>query len=321
MLARVFAGQRVLALVGGTASAMVVASQTRAALAEPKAPPSEPTAPSPAAAADAGAGPSSAFRAAYDSVYNTVYDNVVAPFAEPSRDKLLPDLPAVAKKPTLVVSLDGTLIESQWTRQFGWRYVKRPGVDDFLTHLAPYYELVLWTECTTAAETVIDALDPRRLLRHRLYRDATTYTNGLHIKDLSHLNRDMDRVVIVDCDRSAFSLQPSCGFAVKPYESALDPGKEDAELTRLIPFLQYLALAARKGTVKPFSEELQLLDVSTTFEDGGQAFEEAVKRRFAELRAQNLLPLQRGRGVGTRNVVGGREGGTLWERLKAARGG
>lgn len=140
-----------------------------------------------------------------------VYENVIAPYAEPSRDKLLPDIPAQLKgreKPTLVISLDGTLIESQWSRQFGWRYIKRPGVDEFLAQLAPLYELVLWTDCLSTAETAIDRLDPRRCFRHRLYRDSTTYSGGLHRKDLGALNRDLDKVLIIDCDSQCYSFQP-----------------------------------------------------------------------------------------------------------------
>ena len=104
-------------------------------------------------------------KAAYDTVCNAVYDNVIKDFAEPSRDKLLPDLPpqVVGKeKPTLVVSLDGCLIQSSWTRQHGWRYLKRPGVDQFLASLAPLYELVLWTDTMNAGDPVVDKLDPRR---------------------------------------------------------------------------------------------------------------------------------------------------------------
>ena len=94
-------------------------------------------------------------KAVYDTACNAVYDAVIKDFAEPSREKLLPDLPPkfVGKeKPTLVVSLDGCLIQSSWTRQHGWRYIKRPGVDQFLASLAPMYELVLWTDTMNAGE-------------------------------------------------------------------------------------------------------------------------------------------------------------------------
>uniref|UniRef100_A0A7S2GM10 Mitochondrial import inner membrane translocase subunit TIM50 n=2 Tax=Haptolina brevifila TaxID=156173 RepID=A0A7S2GM10_9EUKA len=288
---------------------------------EPAPQPPQPPQPPPASPEAASASASSWLPGPLSSAYEEFYDNVIRPYADPSRDKLLPDHPQALKgreKPTLVVSLDGTLIESQWTRQFGWRYAKRPGVDEFIEALAPFYELVLWTDCMTSADTVINRLDARRRFSHRLYRDATTYTEGEHRKDLSHLNRNMDRVLIVDCASYGFGMQPRHGIALKPYCAAEDVNKDDKSLHSLVPFLIYLALAARKGTLSgSFADELQLLNVSTTIEDGGAAFKEAVNNRFAELRAQNKLPAQRSRAGGGSSSPGG----TLWERMKLVRGG
>ena len=47
--------------------------------------------------------------------------------------------------PTLVLDLDGVLVHSDWTRGRGWRTFKRPGVEDFLKRMAPYYEIVVYT--------------------------------------------------------------------------------------------------------------------------------------------------------------------------------
>eukprot|EP00965_Chrysotila_dentata_P243349 6205367-Pleurochrysis_carterae.AAC.4 len=53
---------------------------------------------------------------AYERAYDYVYDTMIKPYAEPSRDKLLPSLPShEVPKPTLVISLDGCIIESSWT--------------------------------------------------------------------------------------------------------------------------------------------------------------------------------------------------------------
>jgi len=253
--------------------------------------------------------------APFEYVYDKVYEYVIAPYAEPSRDSLLPDIPPQIKgreKPTLVVSLDGTLLESQWTRQFGWRYVKRPGVDLFLASLVPYYELVLWTDCLSTAEPAIDRLDPRRCFRHRLYRDATTYSGGMHRKDLSALNRDISRCLIIDCDAEAYSLQPRHGVSVTKYSAADDPLQQDEQLTRLIPFLKFLAIGQRLGTVTDFSAELQALGVSTTLQNNGEDFEKAVSARFAELRSKGQMPVMQ---RGGRVALAGTAGPTLWNRM------
>lgn len=251
--------------------------------------------------------------------YDKVYEYVIAPYAEPSREKLLPDIPPQIKgreKPTLVVSLDGTLIESQWTRQFGWRYIKRPGVDEFLAQLAPLYELVLWTDCLSTAEQAIDRLDPRRCFRHRLYRDATTYSGGMHRKDLKALNRDLSKVLIIDCESAAYSFQPEHGICVTKYSSEADPMQKDMQLRRLVPFLGYLAFGHKLGTVTTFSDELQQLRVDTTLQNNGEDFEKAVDKRFAELRVTGRMPvLQRGGRV----ALAGSTGPTLWNRMGIGR--
>lgn len=242
---------------------------------------------------------------AYEYVYTALYDNIVKPYAEPSRDKLLPDLPPQVKgkeKPTLCLSLDGCLIQSEWTRQHGWRYIKRPGVDQFLASLAPLYELVLWTDAMNAAEPVVDRLDPRRLIRHRLFRDTTTFSGGFHRKDLSALNRDLERVLIIDVAEEAFSLQPHHGIIVPSYDAAADPDKKDRSLTALIPWLQYLAITRPPD----FAAELQA--VRQQFPDDSVA--NACEKKLAELRSQGKLVAR-----GARMVDAGPRG-TVWERLR-----
>ncbi len=248
-------------------------------------------------------------------VRDAVYDNVIKPYAEPSREKLLPDHPPQlrdkATKPTLVISLDGTLIESTWSRQYGWRYAKRPGVDEFLYMLAPLYELVLWTDAMNTADPVVDKLDKHRLFRHRLYRDTTTFADGAHKKDLRALNRDLERVLIVDCDASSTSMHPEHALLVKKYCADDDPEKKDTELKKLVPFLQYLALAR----VPSLRDEYAKLDDRA---DVGGSFE----RRIAELRASGQLPLARARGFGSLggrgagNAAGAGSKGSIWEYLR-----
>ena len=245
----------------------------------------------------------------YDTVCSAVYENVVKQFAEPSRDKLLPDLPpqVVGKeKPTLVVSLDGCLIQSSWTRQHGWRYLKRPGVDQFLASLAPLYELVLWTDTMNAGDPVVDKLDPRRLIRHRLYRDTTTFAQGFHRKDLDALNRDLGKILIIDVDKQSFSFHPKHGIEVAAYKSEDDPDKNDRALTALIPFLQYLAIT------RPPDLAAEIEEVRKQFPD--VPLVEACEKKLAELRAAGKLQLRhRGARVG---ADGGAPKGTVWERLR-----
>ena len=67
------------------------------------------------------------------------------------------------------------------------------------------YELVLWTDAMNTADPIVDRIDPKRRIRHRLYRDTTTFSKGHHLKDLSVLNRDLKKVLILDTSEEAFS--------------------------------------------------------------------------------------------------------------------
>lgn len=156
-------------------------------------------------------------------------------YADPPSDRLLPDLPPHARHiKTLVLDLDDVLVHSDWTRGRGWRTFKRPGVEDFIRHMAQYYELVVYTsQLPTYADPILDRLDPQRMIQYRLYRDSTQYVNGKHVRDLSKLNRDMRQVMFITADPDAYALQP---------ENAIKLSKEwkegDTMLLDLLPFLE-----------------------------------------------------------------------------------
>lgn len=75
------------------------------------------------------------------------------------------------------------LVHSEWTREHGWRVAKRPGVDYFLRYLNQYYELVLFTSVPSMmADQVLRKLDPFRIIRWPLFREATKYKDGEYVK-------------------------------------------------------------------------------------------------------------------------------------------
>ncbi|XP_041281098.1 mitochondrial import inner membrane translocase subunit TIM50, partial [Onychostruthus taczanowskii] len=81
---------------------------------------------------------------------------------------------------------------------------------------------------------LIDSIDPHGFVSYRLFRDATRYMDGHHVKDISCLNRDPARVVVVDWRRDAFRLQPHNGLALPRW----DGGSEDRALFDLAAFLK-----------------------------------------------------------------------------------
>jgi hypothetical protein len=163
---------------------------------------------------------------------------------EPIRRKLLPDFPKNLKlpggqdPPTLVLDLDDTLIHVDWDRRHGYRVAKRPGVDKFLDELSMYFEVVIFTDMGYGtADEILFSLDPNRYVHHRLYSDSARKVKGKFIKDLSYLNRDLSRVIVVEKDPKAVPDHQDNAIFVKRF----NPKEPDEELKLLLPFLKAMA--------------------------------------------------------------------------------
>jgi len=185
----------------------------------------------------------SAFEACVLAIDNLVFE----PFKQPAHQKLLPDWPMPGIPPdmpqplVLVLDLEDTLVTSKWDRTHGWRMCKRPGVEKFLFDLCRYYEIVVFTPSVSGiADPTITALDKDGYIMHRLYRDSTHFVNGHHVKDLSTLNRPIEKILIIDDDPKGYSLQPENGIHIKPFTDPTD--KHDTALDDIKPFLEALAV-------------------------------------------------------------------------------
>ncbi|XP_031728343.1 mitochondrial import inner membrane translocase subunit TIM50 [Anarrhichthys ocellatus] len=191
---------------------------------------------------------------------------------EPTSPKLLPDPlkePYYQPPYTLVLELTDVLLHPEWSLSTGWRFKKRPGIDYLFQHLAPLYEIVIFTaETGMTAYPLIDSIDPQGFVMYRLFRDATHYMEGHHVKDVSCLNRDTSKVIVVDCKREAFSLQPFNGMALKKW----DGNSEDRTLYDLANFLKTIALSG-------VDDVRSVLENYALEEDPIEAF----KRRQAQL--------------------------------------
>lgn len=168
-------------------------------------------------------------------------------YTEPTFQKLLPDkdkIPGGAPELTLVLSLEDLLLHSEWSTKHGYRLAKRPGLDYFLRYLSSQYELVIFTSVKSMdADPIIRKLDPFRLVMWPLFREATRFENGEYIKDLSYLNRDPSKVIIIDTDPSHVKLQPENAIVLPKWKG--EPG--DKGLVSMIPFLEYLAMMSQTG--------------------------------------------------------------------------
>mmetsp|Transcript_23983 Transcript_23983/g.67637 ORF Transcript_23983/g.67637 Transcript_23983/m.67637 type:complete len:293 (+) Transcript_23983:152-1030(+) len=153
----------------------------------------------------------------------------------------MPNVPHDIPVPhTLVLDLENTLVCSTWDRKYGWRHAKRPGVDKFLLDMAQYYEIVLYSPSIDGiAEPVVMSLDKNGCIMHRLYRDATHYKKGVHVKDLSRMNRNINRIVVLDDDPAEVQFNLENLIRIKPYNDPSD--RTDNSLERITPFLIEIA--------------------------------------------------------------------------------
>ncbi|KAK9826488.1 hypothetical protein WJX81_005012 [Elliptochloris bilobata] len=182
----------------------------------------------------------------------------------PSRPApLLPRQTRRCKRKTLVLDLDETLVHSTLDtcespdfafsvafngRQHTVNVKRRPHLAAFLEAAAALFEVVVFTASQKVyAEQLINVLDPgRRLIRHRVFRDSCVLVDGNYLKDLSVLGRDLACTAIIDNSPQAFGFQLANGI---PIESWYDD-ERDAELLRLLPFLERLS-AAECTDVRP----------------------------------------------------------------------
>ncbi|MEE6524708.1 hypothetical protein FKM82_024321, partial [Ascaphus truei] len=134
---------------------------------------------------------------------------------------------------------------------------------------------------------LIDSVDPHGFVSYRLFRDATRYTEGHHVKDISCLNRDQSRVVIVDCKREAFKLQPYNGLTLKKW----DGSSEDRILYDLTAFLKTIAVSGVED-VRTVLENYSLeKDPLEAFKLRQTKLEQEEQQRLADL-SQHKNPQQ-----------------------------
>ncbi|MBV96332.1 Transcription elongation factor SPT5, partial [Eschrichtius robustus] len=167
---------------------------------------------------------------------------------EPTSPCLLPDPlrePYYQPPYTLVLELTGVLLHPEWSTAF----------------------------------PLIDSVDPHGFISYRLFRDATRYMDGHHVKDISCLNRDPARVVVVDCKKEAFRLQPYNGVALRPWNGNSD----DRVLLDLSAFLKTIALNGVEDVRTVLEHYALEEDPLEAFKQRQSRLEQEEQQRLAEL--------------------------------------
>ena len=129
----------------------------------------------------------------------------------------LPPLNSKKYTYTLVVDLDETLVH--YVEEENKAYVQvRPFADYFLSEMGKLFEIVIFTAAAEDyADLVLKELDKNNNISHRLYRKHTKQKNGVFLKDLSKLGRDITKVCIIDNNKENFDLQPENGLHISSF--------------------------------------------------------------------------------------------------------
>ncbi|KAL8841033.1 MAG: hypothetical protein Q9170_001058 [Blastenia crenularia] len=133
---------------------------------------------------------------------------------------------------------------------------KRPHCDDFLRKVCNWYELVVFTASVQEyADPVIDWLEQeRKYFTRRYYRQHCTFRNGAYVKDLSSVEPDLSKIMIIDNSPLSYIFHEDNAIPIEGWIN--DP--TDNDLLHLVPILEALQyvmdvralLALRRGEVE-----------------------------------------------------------------------
>ena len=155
-------------------------------------------------------------------------------------------------KYTLVVDLDETLVH--YVEEEDKAYVQvRPFADYFLNELGKYFEIVIFTAAAEDyADIVLKELDKNNSVSYKLYRKHTNQSNGIFLKDLNKLGRDINKVCIIDNNKENFGLQPENGLHISSFVG----DQNDNELNVLSKELMEI-IKSNLNDIKPIIKKLQ----------------------------------------------------------------
>ena len=123
----------------------------------------------------------------------------------------------------------------------------RPYCARFLTELSEYYEIVIFTAAMQDyADWIVDGIDSRGSIRHRLYRqhcfrsiaqtEAEVEQGFSSTKNMNLIGRDIKKSLIIDnLSENFWSSCPNNGIEIKSWYG---DDLEDTELLKLIPVLK-----------------------------------------------------------------------------------
>ena len=174
---------------------------------------------------------------------NNIYNNYLSSNNE-ENNKTTEKTPVVPyiktsmrKKFCLVLDLDETISHSL-KLNFGYYFLLRPGVIEFLTELSEYYEIIIFTSSPKFyADSIIDKIDENgNLISHRLYKPHVIFERGKSVKKLNLIGRDLNKIIFVDNLKSNAKYNPKNLYLIPSWTDDI----YDDELFKLKNKLKYI---------------------------------------------------------------------------------
>ena len=141
------------------------------------------------------------------------------------------------KKFCLVLDLDETISHSL-KLNFGYYFLLRPGVIEFLTELSELYEIIIFTSSPKIyADSIIDKIDENgNLISHRLYKPHVIFEKGKSVKKLNLIGRDLNKIIFVDNMKCNAKYNPKNLYLIPSWTDDI----YDDELFKLKNKLKYI---------------------------------------------------------------------------------
>ena len=173
---------------------------------------------------------------------------------ESTKYSAFPNYNSKKTKKTLILDLDETLVHSGFHpfnrnsditlnikvdgKNHTIYVLKRPYVEEFLSEISPYYEIIIFTASISEyASPLLDLLDKNKLTSGRLFRQHCLFNHGLYLKDIKIVQRDLKDVIIIDNNPVSYVMNQDNGLPILTWYDDLN----DKELKKFIPLLKYLS--------------------------------------------------------------------------------
>ena len=178
-----------------------------------------------------------------NKAFNNIYNNYMSNYKEENNknDEKMPIVPYIKtrmrKKFCLVLDLDETISHSL-KLNFGYYFLLRPGVTDFLTELSELYEIIIFTSSPQIyADNILDKIDEKgNLISHRLYKPHVIFERGKSVKKLNLIGRDLNKIIFVDNMKSNAKYNPKNLYLIPTWTDDI----YDDELFKLKNKLKYI---------------------------------------------------------------------------------